>query len=145
MYHKDDQHVWLNSGAIAGNNPRHGKSFYVLIQDTATWGEREQREAGQGRVHDYIFESLLGETFTRRTTCCGGFSIQHGVVKTSSIWLNGVDAKNERTGRPWISDGSKYLSPGERVLVKHAVEMWARYGKHTLVTIPPAIEQLVGE
>lgn len=58
-----------------------------------------------------------------------------GVTKYSSIWLN---KSSDPLGKlPWRSDGSKYLSNAERVIVDHAVRAWMRHGAGHTCAAPP--------
>ena len=133
VYYKDGKFEWQQESCAATHNYR-GKSFYVVIQDTAQWpAAREQRARGQGLVHDYILKHNIGINHDTEgyRVCCGGFAIIQGEVKYSSVWLNMTDGYCN--GMSWSSDGSKYMSQLEQHFVDIAIREWKIHGpNHTI-------------
>ena len=143
IYAIDGNFTWQNaSGRASGQR---GRSLYVIIQCTDNWPEEARTRArGSGMVHDYLIKNVLGidhdqEVNGKKKICCGGFAYQEGKLKFSSIWLNQTDQMG------CDSDGSKYLSDAERVLVKYCFEQYKSNGVHHVFEISDHInDQLSG-
>lgn len=137
VYSLDDQFKWRNDkGRARGQN---GRSFYIVIQCTDEWPSEVFKEAKQGRVHDYLIRNTLGIEYNQKIVCCGGFSYHDRKLKHSSVWLNGVDQKGSRT------DGSKYLSDSEKVLVEYCFEKYKELGINKVFELPERIDRLLSE
>eukprot|EP01036_Dinobryon_divergens_P025744 gene25744-34321_t len=128
IYHMKDALAWKNA---KGHNSR---GCYVLIQNTDKWpaGSVHDR-AGQGRVHDYLYQYITGEEHTSRSACCGGFAVDKGETKYSSVWLNMTT--NSSCSYPWESDGDKNLCAKERQIVDKAVNEWKKRGRNIVVQL----------
>lgn len=143
IYAIDGEFKWKNeSGRAKGQNCR---SFYVIIQCTDNWPEEAKNRArGSGLVHDYLIKNVLGiehseEIQGKKRICCGGFSYCDGKLKFSSIWLNQTNQWGCNT------DGEKYLSDVERLLIKYCFEQWKNNGIHHIFEIPNSLDsQLSG-
>jgi hypothetical protein len=112
----------------------HGKdtyTIYVLIQNTQEWEEEHFRDQGQGRVHDYLYEQVMGvsmnDTGAQNAACSSGFSIFYDqdygwCVKFSSLWLN----SNTRWDgiKSCGSNNSKMTNQGEAIIIIGAVMQW---------------------
>lgn len=133
-YHSYGQYTWQQRPGQGVAGVYRGRAFYVLIVCTDTWPTHALRDAGQGRVHDYLYCQYSAMGWSRGRTCCGGFSIQHWATQYSSVWLN-TQSGNVR-GKSWRSDGSKYLSAHEESLVDIAIDCWKDRGSGAVVRVP---------
>lgn len=134
IYHSYGKFQWQQKpgqGVAAGSR---GRAFYVLIVCTDNWPEGALREAGQGRVHDYLYRQYFNMEYSYGQTCCGGFSVLEGSTKYSSIWLNQQNGKVK--GKRWQSDGHKHLSVHEQNLVDVAIREWKRGGGGKVAQVP---------
>lgn len=136
IYHTYGSFKWKQrpgQGVAGGYN---GRAFYVIISCTDKWPEEAfKRAKGKGYVHDFLYRMYFDMEFTLKKTCCGGFSIQGGETKYSSIWLNKQD-NIDKGSMSWEQDGSKYLSLHEQTLVDLAVERWKEAGPGALAEVP---------
>lgn len=136
IYHTYGSYQWRQrqgQGVAGGHN---GRAFYVLISCTDNWPpEAFGRAKGKGLVHDFLYRMYFNMEFTAKKSCCGGFSIQQGEIKYSSIWLN--QQENLQKGRmSWQQDGSKYLSLHEQTLVNLAIDRWKEAGRGAVAEVP---------
>lgn len=134
IYHSYGRFQWQQrpcQGIAAGHR---GRAFYVLILCTDDWPDHALKEAGQGRVHDYLYRKYFNMEYSYGQTCCGGFSVLEGSNKYSSIWLN--QQRGKVKGKSWQSDGDKYLSGHERELVDIAIREWKGGGVGKVVQVP---------
>ena len=134
IYHTYGRYKWQqrpNQGVAGGYR---GRAFYVLIMCTDRWPEAALREAGQGRVHDYLYRQYFDMEYHNKKTCCGSFSVLRGETVYSSIWLNQQEGCVRKLR--WRSDGSKYLSHYEERMVDLAVDEWRTYGANCIVDVP---------
>lgn len=143
LYAIDGEFEWKNTGGKASG--QRGWSFYVVIQSTNNWPSEAYGRARQGYVHDYLIKNVLGrehgerDSQGRQKICCGGFGYRDGQLKFSSWWLN----SSHQIGCD--SDGTKYLSDAERVLIKYCFERYKEKGVHHIFEIPSYIDnQLSG-
>lgn len=143
IYAIDGKFKWVNNGGKAKG--QRGRSFYVIIQCTDNWPEEARGRAGCGLVHDYLIKNTLGINHSdsnddgKKRVCCGGFGYRDKKLKFSSVWLNASDQLG------CISDGEKYLSDFERVLVKYCFEQYMKKGLHHVFEIPEYTDkQLLG-
>ena len=133
VYSIDGKYSWRNNAGLAkGFN---GRSFYVVIQCTDEWPDEQKKDAGQGRVHDYLIKNTFGFEFQQAVVCCGGFAILKGEKKYSSVWLNKRHQKNGE------SDDSHYLSQYEEQLVSCCIDIWKEKGKHHIFQFPENVSQ----
>ena len=102
----------------------------MIIQCTDYWPSDVLKEAGQGRVHDYLLKNVLGIDYNQGRIACGGFSYHKGELKFSSVWLN----SNNQIGAE--SDGDKMLSILERSLVRYCFKQYKLYGKNHTFEAP---------
>ena len=134
IYHTYGSFQWqerAGQGLAAGYL---GRAFYVIILCTDNWPAHALKEAGQGRVHDYLYRQYLNLEWSEGWTCCGGFAILKGESRYSSVWLN---RQSGRVGQlSWESDGSKMLSNAEEELVKVAITTWRQQDSGTVVDVP---------
>ncbi|CAF1253092.1 unnamed protein product [Adineta steineri] len=110
IYSIDGEYEWKNKEGGKANGFK-GRSFYLIIQCTNDWPESYLKEAGKGRVHDYLLKNVLGIDYNQKRIACGGFAYVNGELKFSSIWLNRIN----QTGAE--SDGDKMLSEPEKDLI----------------------------
>jgi hypothetical protein len=111
-------------------------SIYVLIQDTTSWSGDNFRRQGEGKVHDYLYEQVTGESFGSTNeydaACCSGFSytwsdeVNKWVIKFSSRWLNSNGTWTEI--KSCNSNESKMCNVGEAVIIIGAVNYWVNNG-----------------
>ncbi|CAF3329285.1 unnamed protein product [Rotaria socialis] len=136
IYAIDGKFEWENrdGGKDCG---RRRRSFYIIIQSTDNWLEDYYKPAGQGAVHDYLLTNVLGIESAQKRIACGGFAYLHQELQFSSISLNGRD----QTGAE--SDGGRYLSDPEKVLVTYCWEEYKKYGAHHVFSIPAFIDELL--
>ena len=128
IYHFEDELEWVTP---KGHN---AKGCYAVIQDTSKWPDGVIHDrAGQGRVHDYLYKYITDVDFEvgPNAVCCGGFAVDRGTTKYSSVFLN--DTNNYSCTYPWESDKKKYLSPSEIAIVDKVVREWKSRGKDTVV------------
>ncbi|CAG8484593.1 14283_t:CDS:2 [Dentiscutata erythropus] len=92
-------------------------------------------DVGNGQVHHYLIKNTFGFDYDQDIICCGGFSYHEKQLKFSSVWLN------ERNQKGWESDGSKYLSGPEQILVEYCFEEYKKFGSHHIFKIPNYIEK----
>ena len=133
---------WHNKerGYISSVGGHEIHSIYVLIQNTKFWGAEHFREQGQGRVHDYLYEQVMGvslhDTGERNAACSSGFSIVYDddnegwCIKFSSLWLN-----SNLTWKGIKSCGtnnSKMTNRGEACIIIGAVCQWMMWGEGSL-------------
>ena len=124
---------WHNqeSGYIRniGNQELH--AIYVLIQNTQEWPAEHFRAQGQGQVHDYLYEQVMGismnDTNPPDAACSSGFSIFHDqdkgwCIKFSSLWLNSNTRWNAI--KSCGSNESKMTNQGEAIIIIGAVMQW---------------------
>ena len=95
------------------------------------------KAAGQGRVHDYLLKNVLGIDYVRNRIACGGFAYVNGELKFSSIWLNQANQTGAET------DGSKYLSATEKILVAYCFNEYREHGRNHQFSIPSSIDRLL--
>lgn len=114
-----------------------GRGFYVIIQCTDDWPEEYYRSTGQGTVHYYLLRNVMGIEPDAARIACGGFAYLMGDLRFSSISLNSTDQFGAE------SDGSKYLSDPEEVLVRYCWQQYKMYGPHQRFSIPISIDQLL--
>jgi len=130
IYHLQNELQWKTS---KGHNAR---GCYVVIQNTDKWpaGAVHDR-AGKGMVHDYLYKYITDVDFTQgpNAVCCGGFAVDKGTTKYSSIWLN--KTSNNSCRYSWESDDDKYLSPSERAIVDKVIREWKSRGTNIVVNI----------
>lgn len=137
VYHHMGQFKWYNDCGIAeGFN---GRGIYVYIDCTDEWPKQAFGRAGQGLVHDHLYERCFECSHTEMKTCCGGFAIMKGKVKYSSIWLN-RDSRRARRRNGWASDGDHLLSPSEMDVVDLAIKHWKAEGPGAVVKIPKEMD-----
>mmetsp|Transcript_13740 Transcript_13740/g.24344 ORF Transcript_13740/g.24344 Transcript_13740/m.24344 type:complete len:260 (-) Transcript_13740:1188-1967(-) len=136
VYHNRGSFTWYNERGVAKGFK--GRAIYVILRCTDSWPEEAFKRAGEGMVHDYLYKFLFDNDFNKRQTCCGGFAVMKGTLKYSSVWLNQQSSGSEAQ-RPWQSDGSKFLSKGEQLLVNIAVRSWKEGGKN-IVDIPDDVD-----
>lgn len=134
IYHTYGQFRWKQRPGQGVAGGYRGRAFYVLILCTDDWPADALKEAGQGRVHDYLYRQYFNMEYRYNQTCCGGFSVLEGSTKYSSIWLNEQTGKVK--GKSWQSDGGKYLSAREQDLVDIAVQTWKQGGVGKVVQVP---------
>jgi hypothetical protein len=134
IYHTYGQFEWKQRPGQGVAGGFRGRAFYVLILCTDDWPESARRDAGQGRVHDYLYRQYFAMEYSYGKTCCGGFSVQNGQTCYSSVWLNMQAGSQKRLA--WQSDGSKNLSTHEKSLVDIAVEEWKCRGSNIVVRVP---------
>ncbi|CAM4957875.1 unnamed protein product [Rotaria socialis] len=135
IYAIDGKFEWENHGGKDCGRRR--RSFYIIIQSTDNWLEDYYKPAGQGAVHDYLLTNVLGIESAQKRIACGGFAYLHQELQFSSISLNGRD----QTGAE--SDGGRYLSDPEKVLVTYCWEEYKKYGAHHVFSIPAFIDELL--
>lgn len=130
IYHYSNDLNWTTS---KGHKAR---GCYILIQNTAKWpaGAIHDR-AGQGMVHDYLYKYITNNEYSQlpNAVCCGGFAVDKGLTKYSSIWLNKTN--NTSCAFPWESDNDKNLSAKEKQIVDQAIQEWKQKGKNIVVPI----------
>mmetsp|Transcript_63644 Transcript_63644/g.77845 ORF Transcript_63644/g.77845 Transcript_63644/m.77845 type:complete len:189 (-) Transcript_63644:111-677(-) len=136
MYTWRGEPEWRNS-----HKGYDGRFLYVAFKDTTQWSGDRFRAAGQGRVHDAIFQDTFGEPFSDNKASCAGAAIVNGELKYSSIWLNQKTQTSAGFRYKWESDGSKEMSWAEKALIDIAVDAWKRNGPSTTVTIPQSVHQ----
>ena len=90
---------------------------------------------GQGTVHDYLLKNVLGIESDQNRIACGGFAYLFGELRFSSVWLNGTSQFAAET------DGSRYLSDPEKILVNYCWEEYIKHGASHVFTIPFFIDQ----
>ncbi|WNE40486.1 MAG: hypothetical protein GBAus27B_000553 [Mycoplasmataceae bacterium] len=135
VYSVNNEFKWFNDKGKA--NGHRGRSFYIVVQCTDKWPELAFKEAKQGRVHDYLIKDTLGIEYNQDIVCCGGFSYHNGQMKYSSVWLNGRDQKGCK------SDGNKYLSNNEKVLVDYCFEIYKSHGPGKIFELPDKIDKIL--
>ena len=136
VYHHNNKFKWFNRrGIVTGFN---SQTFYVFIKDTGLWPDEAIADANKGKVHDYLYKKLLGYDYKEGRTCCGGFAVRGGEVEYSSVWLNQQNhsLRQPLQEMPWKSDGSKYLSSWEKIMVDTALEEWMQRGVAGVVGVP---------
>ena len=124
-------------------------SVYIIIQDTYKWDSKNFKAAGQGMVHDYLFEQIMNESFDKSNVCASGFSIsQEGEpwevfnsardqrelqtrfkVKYSSVWLN--KSGNHEPAHCTNND-SHIAGKAEQAIIDDAIELWMDDGPGTV-------------
>ncbi|CAG8510573.1 1646_t:CDS:1, partial [Racocetra fulgida] len=119
VYAVNGNFAWNNTGGKASGYK--GRSFYVVIQCTNNWPSDVLKDVGNGQVHHHVIKSTFGFDYNQDIVCCGGFSYHNKQLKFSSLWLNG------RSQEGWESDGSKYLSRPEQILVEHCFEEYKKF------------------
>lgn len=134
IYHLDNELHWKTS---KGHNAR---GCYFIIQNTERWQSEEANDrAGKGMAHDFLYNFVTDVDFSRgpNTLCCGGFTVDKGTTKYSSVWLN--ETSNKDCEFPWESDNDRNLCASERAIVDRVITEWKKRGKHIVVTItqPP--------
>jgi hypothetical protein len=131
FYHHKGKYKWTNTKGVARGY--RCQSFYVLIQCTDLWEDSDFRRAGQGFVHDKMYQDMFGYSYDEKRSCCGGFAIMEGERKYSSYWLN--DQSSQATRLRWQSDGDRNLSKGEKIIVDLAIDAWIREGANSIQRI----------
>ncbi|CAG8693525.1 hypothetical protein C2G38_2174731 [Gigaspora rosea] len=134
VYAIDGEFAWENTGGITSGY--RGKSFYIIIQCTDDWPPEVLRDVGKGQVHHYLIKNTFGFDFNQDIICCGGFSYHEKTLKYSSVWLN----ERDQTGCK--SDGTKYLSRREKVLVKYCFKKYKQNGINYAFPIPSYIDKM---
>ncbi|KAJ6643867.1 hypothetical protein Bhyg_08832 [Pseudolycoriella hygida] len=110
----------------------------MIVKNTANFSD--QREVGKGRVHFEPILQVLGiDQGQSDTVLCGGFSYHDSRLKFSSIWLNDASQIN-LDGEKECSDGSKYLSGDEHILIEYCWKQYTKRGPHEVFRISPEIE-----
>ena len=127
FWHKNE------SGSIRSPNIY---SIYVLIQNTTAWSGDNFRRQGEGKVHDYLYEQVTGDslntTDASNAACSSGFSFiwsdvaNAWVIKFSSRWLNSKGTWTEI--KSCNSNDSKMCNVGEAVIIIGAVNYWMNNG-----------------
>ncbi|CAF4746656.1 unnamed protein product, partial [Rotaria socialis] len=121
IYSIDGKFEWENYGEHIEDTGgkaygRRGRSFYIIIQCTDNWSDDYYKPVGQGTVHDYLLKNVMGIESDQKRIACGGFAYLFHELKFSSIWLNGTDQTDAE------SDGDRYLSDSEKILVAYCWE-----------------------
>ena len=138
LYHHNGRFRWRNTKGVAkGYNCQ---SFYVHIQCTDNWTPDAFSRAGQGFVHDKMYQDMFGQSYKEKMTCCGGFAILKGVVKYSSTWLNN-QSSDATASLQWKSDGNKQMSTGEKKIVKFAIDTWKQRGANKVAIVPDSVHE----
>lgn len=114
-----------------------GKSFYIIIQCTDEWPEEYYRPVGQGTVHDCLLRNVMGIHSEQSRIACGGFAYLFGELRFSSIWLNGTDQLDAE------SDGSRYMSDPEKMLVTYCWDQYKKHGAYHVFSIPFFLDRLL--
>ena len=114
-----------------------GSSFHIIIQCTNDWPDECYKPVGQGTVHDYLLKNVMGIESDQKRIACGGFSYLFGELRFSSVWLNGTNQTDAE------SDGSRYLSEPEQMLVTYCWEEYKTYGAHHVFFVPSFIDRLL--
>lgn len=73
----------------------------------------------------------------QKRIACGGFAYLFGELRFSSISLNGTDQTDGPT------DGSRYLSEPEKILVTYCWDEYKKHGAQHVFPIPCSIDQLL--
>lgn len=141
VYHTYGEHKWRQRRGQGVAGGHRGQSFYVLILCTDNWPRDALQAAGRGRVHDYLYRQYFATEFTRGRTCCAGFAVLQGQAKFSSIYLN--MQSGDKRGLKWRSDGSKYVSEEEKVLIEVAIAAWKDRGRGVAVQLPDSVHERV--
>ncbi|CAF3019247.1 unnamed protein product [Rotaria socialis] len=136
IYSIDGKFEWENyaGGKAYG---RRGRSFYIIIQCTDNWSDDYYKPVGQGTVHDYLLKNVMGIESDQKRIACGGFAYLFHELKFSSIWLNGTDQTDAE------SDGDRYLSDSEKILVAYCWEEYKKHGAHHVFSVPFFIDELL--
>lgn len=137
IYGVNGQTTWVNSGGKASGCK--GRSLYCIIKDTAYFPD--QRAVGEGRVHYYPIEEVIGTT-KKENILCSGFAFHNNQLKYSSIWLNESQQLN-LNGEYNCSDGSKYLSNKEKILVDFIWKRYKEMGPNAIIDIPWGVERRI--
>lgn len=137
IYHSYGSYRWKQrpgQGVAAGYR---GRSFYVLIMCTDSWPAEALRAAGEGRVHDYLYQQYFNMAYSNKRSCCAGFAVLKGESVYSSVYLNNQSGRVK--GLTWSSDGSKYMSQPEKELVAAAVSAWKSRGPGVVAKVPDSL------
>lgn len=77
----------------------------------------------------------MGFDSEHKRISCGGFAYLFGELRFSSVWLNGTDQLHGET------DGDRYLSQPEKILVNYCWEEYKRNGVNRFFSIPDFIDE----
>lgn len=86
-------------------------------------------------MHDHLLTSILGIDPDQNRIACGGFAYLYGGLQFSSISLNGASQTTAE------SDGCRYLSDPEKVLVTYCWEEYKKHGAGRVFPIPNSIDE----
>lgn len=134
IYHAYGAYKWQQQPGQGLAGGYRGRSFYVLILCTDTWPENALKAAGQGRVHDYLYQQYFDMDHRSKQSCCAGFAILRGKRVYSSVYLN--CQSGSVNGLEWSSDGNKLVSPPEQELIDCALSAWEVRGSGAVVRVP---------